>query len=128
MGQLVILGELYSTKNSRQIYKAGNGRTFVTKSLKSKEQEMSFALQLNNPVNREIWSRMVSGKQLPIKLAFKIFRRTKSRFDYLNIVQGLTDAMTKAGYIPDDDSRSMIPVFEQAEVDKYMPRTELSVL
>lgn len=64
----------------------------------------------------------------PLKISFKIYRKTHRRFDYINIIQGLCDEMVRAGWLEDDDADNLIPVFEPYEVDKNNPRVEITVL
>jgi len=66
--------------------------------------------------------------EYPLRVSFKIYRETKRRFDYTNIIQGLLDAMVKADYLPDDSAEFIIPVFEKYEVDKNNPRTIISIV
>ena len=126
MSEITIHGELYSSKNSRMI--VGQGRKFLIKSKNSKKQEYDFAYQLNDRANKMIWDGMTLTSRHPIKLSFKIYRQTHRRFDYTNIVQGLLDALVRAGYLPDDSADYVIPVFEQYEVDKIHPRTIMRII
>ncbi len=77
---------------------------------------------------RRQWERMIMGRAYPLRVRFKIYRSTHGKFDYVNILQNLLDAMVKAGYIPDDDARHLIPLPEQYEKDAQNPRTILTVL
>lgn len=57
-----------------------------------------------------------------------ILNSTRRRFDYVNIVQGLLDAMVAVGYVEDDSAEYVIPVFEPYEIDHDNPRTEVVVI
>ena len=122
---LVINGELYSSKNSRRILRAGN-RLIVAKSAVAKAQEEELIYKLN--VNRGIWQELITGKNYPLKVEFLIYRKTKRRFDYVNIVQNLLDCMVKADYLPDDDADHIIPFFQQYQIDKSNPRVEIKII
>lgn len=124
---ITIQGELYSSKNSRTIHKAGN-RRFVAKSKPAKAQETTLALQLASVRTFFLNDLQEKGSHFPIRLAFKIYRRTHGRFDYVNIIQGLLDAMVKARLLPDDDADHVIPMFKQYEVDPKNPRTEITII
>ncbi|WP_287372453.1 hypothetical protein [Prosthecochloris sp.] len=76
---------------------------------------------------RQEWERMTADKAYPLQVRFKIYRRTHGRFDYVNILQNLLDAMVKAGYLPDDDAKHLIPIPLQYEKDPKNPRTILTV-
>lgn len=122
---ITIHGELYSSKNSRRILKV-NGRTIVAKSAKSKSQEQDHAIQLQS--SKRMWNKMVAGKAYPLRVGFRVYRRTEARFDWANIIQGLCDAMVKAGYLPDDSAGFLTPVYLGYSKDAQNPRTEIEVL
>lgn len=122
--KVVILGELYSSKNSRRILRAGN-RFIVAKSAVAKGQESELIFQLN--ILRREWQKLIEGKKYPLEVVFKIYRKTKRRFDYINIIQNLQDCMVKANWLPDDDMEHLLPVFEPYEVDKKNPRVEIFI-
>ncbi len=122
---IIIYGELYSSKNSRNTVKVGK-RLIPLKSKNAKSQEKDFALQLS--VLRMKFLKETRGAVLPLKLQFKIYRRTHGKFDYVNIVQGLLDAMVRARLIHDDDANHVIPSFAPYEKDQANPRTEITVL
>ena len=125
MPRITLDGELYSHKNSRQI-----GRNFKTgkptlrKSDAAIAQAEDYAWQLANFYVSKQW-RVPEKSEYPIHLHFKIFRKTRGRFDYVNVVQGVLDAMVKAGYLPDDDADHVLPVFVPYEVDRENPRVEI---
>lgn len=123
---ITIFGELYSSKNSRTGIMVG-GRNVVLKSKKAQRQaDVDFPYQLS--AVRQQFRRLIKGRVFPLRLQFKIYRRTHGRFDYVNIVQGLLDGMVRAELIPDDDAKHIIPVFLPYEKDKDNPRTEITIL
>ena len=72
---------------------------------------------------------MIDGKnKKPLSVGFFVYRKTKRRWDWANIIQGISDAMVKAGYLEDDSAEFFTPVFLGFKVDKENPRVELSVL
>jgi len=98
------------------------------KSLKAQKHFNDLLLILTAARAKRAWSEMMEGKTYPVRLQIKIYRRTHRRFDYINIVQNLLDAMVTAGWLPDDDALHVIPVFEPYEKDAANPRTEISIL
>lgn len=118
--------ELFSSKNSMKIIRLRNGRQLVVKHDRARKQEKEFKELLD--ANKEEWDRMTKGKEYPLKVQFFVYRKTKRIWDWLNIIQGLADAMTKAGYWPDDNTNYFTPVFKGWAVDKDNPRTEIEVL
>jgi len=131
--QLEIPGELYSSKNSRRPVLCRSKSTGKTKivPMKSKKAQAHYnylKVVLADTERKAVWKRMIDSKAYPLVVTYKVYRRTDARFDYINIVQNLFDAMVKAGYIPDDDARHLIPVPLQYEKDSKNPRTILEVL
>jgi Holliday junction resolvase RusA-like endonuclease len=124
---ITLYGELYSSKNSRQVVNM-RGRTLVLKSKQCQRGEKEFAPQmeeLRDAFVSECESQLENRK--PLKIAFKIYRKTKRRFDYVNIIQSLLDLMVKHNWIIDDNADEILPVFREYEVDKDNPRVEISV-
>lgn len=129
---LVIPGELYSSKNSRQprLVKARSGKTRIM-NVKSEAAERHFRKLLwllADAGRRKAWDDMVAGKAYPLTVRFKVYRRTHGRFDYTNILQNLLDAMVSSGYLPDDDARHLIPIPLPYEKDADNPRTVITVV
>lgn len=122
---IVIYGELYSKKNSKRII-VKNGRRLIlpSKVYEKNKRELMWQLQ----ANKKDFAKMFEGKEKPLRIKLKIFRKTKGRFDFINCVQGIFDCMVSLGILPDDDANNLIPVFEKHEVDKYHPRVEISVI
>lgn len=118
--------ELYSSKNSKQIFKTKEGRSFIAKSSAAMKNEKTLLRVLT--LYRQQWQAMIKGKEYPLRMQIKIYRRTDIRFDYINIVQLLFDCMQKVGWLPDDDSKHLIPIFEPYEIDRKNPRVEIEVL
>lgn len=124
---VTLYGELYSSKNSRQVVNI-RGRTLVLKSKQCQRGEKEFAPQmeeLRDAFISECESQLENRK--PLKIAFKIYRKTRRRFDYVNIIQSLLDLMVKYNWIIDDNADEILPVFREYEVDKDNPRVEISI-
>ena len=121
---ITIYGELYSSKNSKRIVKFGNKMALI-----SSKQYMSSVKPIEQQLvlNRVNWFRMIEGSPKPLKIVFKIYRKTHRKFDYVNIIQGLQDLIVKCGWIEDDNADELLPVFLEYEVDKNNPRVEISI-
>ncbi|UZJ39975.1 hypothetical protein OO185_02420 [Prosthecochloris sp. SCSIO W1102] len=133
MQELVIPGELYSSKNSRRPVLCKSKSTGKTKivPLKSKKAEEHFQyllFVLSDAKRKVCWKRMIDGKRYPLVVTFKIYRKSNRVFDYVNIIQNLCDALVKSGYLPDDDAAHLLPIPLQYEKDALNPRTILTVL
>lgn len=126
---ITLYGELFSSKNARQIVRV-RGRMLLVKSKQCQKGEKLFAPQMEE--KRDLFlsecANRLDGNKKPLKVAFKIYRQSHRRFDYVNIVQSLLDLMTKHGWLPDDNADEILPVFCEYEVDKDNPHVEISVI
>ena len=78
--------------------------------------------------NTEKFKEMIKGKEKPYKVGFYFIRDSKRKFDYINAAQIVFDLMQHYGYIEDDDSTNIIPIFKGFEVDKAKAGVEIRVL
>lgn len=123
---IILYTDLYSTKNARQFRRLKDGRTFLTKryAVQKFEKKLDELLQNHKPM----WMEMIKDKKYPLKVGFYVYRRTKMRWDWQNIIQGLADGMTRNGYIEDDSAFYFTPVYLGWDIDKEHPRVEIRVL
>lgn len=120
-------GELYSSKNSRNIiWSKSKRRYYLIKSDVAKDNEYELCNKLK--MIREEWKKETRFCGKPLTIEFKIYRKTRRIFDYINIIQNLCDCMVKADLIPDDNANELLPVFAPYEVDHDHPRVEFRVL
>lgn len=119
--------ELHSSKNGQQIiYSKKLDRPLIVKKISARVQDNKLKVLLL--ANKRKWDKMIEGKQYPLKVGFYVWRKTKRRFDWVNIIQGLQDSMVKNGYLPDDCASYLTPVFLGWDVDPVKPRVEICVL
>ena len=78
--------------------------------------------------NKNEFLKMLKDKEKPYKIELFFIRDSKRRFDYINAAQIVFDLMQEYGYIEDDDSTNVIPVFRGFEVDKTKAGVEIEVL
>lgn len=121
---ITIYGELHSSKNGKSIINI-NGRPMLISKKVVRDAERGLLTQMI--MNRYKFISETKNLSKPLKIVFKIYRQTKRRFDYVNIVQQFCDCMVKAGWIIDDNADEIIPVFLPYEIDKNNPRVELEV-
>jgi len=122
---ITIFGELYSSKNSKRIVHFGNKTAIIpSKAYMSSVKPLEQQLVLN----RYKWLKEIENASKPLKIGFKIYRKTKRRFDYANLIQGLQDLMVKCNWLIDDNADELIPVFIPYEVDKNNPRTDIFLI
>lgn len=114
-------------KNSKQIsLNRKSGKRFIRSNdnvLKQKEQ-LIIQMKLLLPQ----WKAIIKGKNLPLRIEFKFYRRTHQAFDYVNIVQLPLDCMVDAGLLHDDSMEYVLPSFAEYEKDSLNPRTIITVL
>lgn len=122
---IVIQGELYSSKNSKQIINRGV-RNYLIPSAHYNSHLKPIQWQI--ALFKSKWLEETKHACKPFKIGFKIYRKTHRRFDYINIIQGLADEMVRAGWLVDDNADEFIPVFLPYEVDKNNPRVEIFII
>jgi putative uncharacterized protein FNV0869 len=79
-------------------------------------------------LNKNEFLKMLKDKEKPYRIELYFIRDSKRRFDYINSAQIVFDLMQEYGYIDDDDSTNVIPVFKGFEVDKARAGVEIRVL
>lgn len=123
---IFIKGNTPSSKNSKQFVTLKNGKTMLlnSKTVQKyiKESKGDWILNKNN------FKKMIKDKEKPYKIELYFIRDSKRRFDYINSAQIVFDLMQEYGYIDDDDSTNIIPVFSGFEVDKARAGVEIRVL
>lgn len=123
---IFISGNTPSSKNSKQFVTLKNGKKLllnskiVRKYIDKSEMDWIF--------NKTEFFKMLKGKNKPYKIELFFIRDTKRRFDYINAAQIVFDLMQEYGYIEDDDSTNIIPIFKGFEVDKARAGVEIEVL
>jgi len=69
----------------------------------------------------------VSADDLPVYCAIKFFRKSKHKFDFINVAQSVMDLLVDRAVIPDDNADVVTPVFDGYEYDKDNPRCEVVI-
>ena len=123
---IFIAGNTPSSKNSKQFVTLKNGKKLllnskiVRKYIDKSEMDWIF--------NKTEFFKMLKGKNKPYKIELYFIRDSKRKFDYINAAQIVFDLMQHYGYIEDDDSTNIIPIFKGFEVDKARAGVEIEVL
>ena len=119
--------ELFSSKNHKQIrLNKLTKKRYVGKSDAALKSEKDMLKIL--PFFRHKFGQMIKDKIRPYHISFKIYRKTRARFDYVNIVQLLLDCMVKDRWLKDDNANEIIPVFLLYEVDGKNSRVEIDII
>ena len=123
---IFISGNTPSSKNSKQFVTLKNGKKLllnskiVRKYIDKSEMDWRF--------NKTEFFKMLKGKNKPYKIELYFIRDSKRKFDYINAAQIIFDLMQEYGYIEDDNSTNVIPIFKGFEVDKARAGVEIKVL
>lgn len=128
---IFIAGNTPSSKNSKRIITITNKKTgkkttrLINSEVTEKYIKNSKADWL---INKNEFLKMLKGKEKPYKIELFFIRDSRRRFDYINAAQIIFDLMQEYGYIEDDDSQNIIPVFKGFEVDKARTGVKIDVL
>lgn len=68
------------------------------------------------------------GLSKPLRVEFKFYRKSKHKFDLINIAQAVQDAMVSYDWINDDNADELVPVFSTYVYDNKNPRVEIKIL
>ena len=68
--------------------------------------------------NKDKFNELTKDKELPLRIGFYFYRDSKRKFDFVNIVQEPLDLFQQYGYIEDDDTKHVIPIYLGEEVVK----------
>lgn len=123
---IFIAGNTPSSKNSKQFVTLKTGKKLL---LNSKTvQNYIKNSKADWLINKNEFLKMLKGKEKPYRVELYFIRDTRKRFDYINAAQIVFDLMQEYGYIEDDDSTNVIPIFKGFEVDKVRTGVEIEVL
>ena len=123
---IFISGNTPSSKNSKQFATLKSGKTTLLNSKTT--QNYIKNSKADWLLNKNKFLSMVKNKSKPYKIELFFIRDSKRKFDYINATQIVFDLMQEYGYIEDDDSTNVIPVFKGFKVDKAKAGVEIRVL
>lgn len=114
-----ISGNVASSKNSKEIgrFKKRNEKgeleefsTLVDSKVTRAYREATYGQWLQNKV---AFKNAVQGLKLPISIEFTFIRDSLRRVDHHNTIQIIADMMVEYGWLPDDDTVYLHPVFNK---------------
>lgn len=123
---IFITGNTPSSKNSKQFVTLKSGKTLLINS--KTVQKYLKESKADWLINKNEFLKMLKGKEKPYKVELFFIRDSRRKFDYINAAQIVFDLMQEYGYIEDDDSQNIIPVFKGYKVDKSRAGVEIEVL
>ena len=123
---IFIAGNTPSSKNSKQFVTLKSGKTML---LNSKTvQNYIKNSKADWILNKRNFLKMLENKEKPYRIELYFIRDSKRKFDYINAAQIVFDLMQEYGYIEDDDSTNIIPIFKGFEIDKARTGVKIEVL
>ena len=128
---IFIAGNTPSSKNSKRIITITNKKTGkkTTRLINSEVTEKYIkSSKVDWILNKRNFLKMLENKEKPYKIELFFIRDSRRRFDYINAAQIIFDLMQEYGYIDDDDSTNLIPIFRGFEVDKARAGVKIEVL
>lgn len=123
---IFITGNTPSSKNSKQFVTLKSGKTLLINS--KTVQKYIKESKVDWIKNKTEFLKMLKDKEKPYKIELYFIRDSRRRFDYINAAQIIFDLMQEYGYIDDDDSTNIIPIFKGFEVDKVRAGVMIRVL
>lgn len=123
---IFIAGNTPSSKNSKQFVTLKSGKTLLINS--KTVQKYIKESKVDWLINKNEFLKMLKDKEKPYKIELFFIRDSRRRFDYINAAQIIFDLMQHYGYIEDDDSQNVIPIFKGFEVDKARTGVKIEVL
>lgn len=113
---IYIKGNVASSKNSKEIAKFKKkvmGKTVEMTSLIDSKATRAYRTETSRQWGAHLqhFKDIVKDKPYPLHIHFTFIRKTLGRFDLVNAAQGPLDIMVEKGYIEDDSSEHVIPVF-----------------
>ena len=112
---IFIAGNTPSSKNSKRIITITNKKTGkkTTRLINSEVTEKYIKTSKTDWIlNKRNFLKMLENKEKPYKIELFFIRDSRRRFDYINAAQIIFDLMQEYGYIEDDDSTNIIPIFK----------------
>lgn len=113
---IFISGNVPSSKNSKQFVTLKNGETALISSKTVQNYVKSSKTEWL--INKQKFLKMIAGKEKPYNIKLYFVRDSRRKFDYINAAQIIFDLMQDYGYIEDDDTTNVIPVFSGFNVNK----------
>ena len=112
-------------KNSQQIVRNRDGRTFITQNQRYKNYVASTALVLNAVRGREDIREPISE---PVNVRAHFYRSSRKIVDLTNLQECLHDVLVDAGILADDSCRIIVSTDgSRVRYDHKNPRTEVVI-
>ncbi|MCI7223290.1 hypothetical protein [Fusobacterium sp.] len=113
---IFISGNVPSSKNSKQFVTLKNGKTALISSKTVQNYVKNSKAEWL--INKQKFLKMIAGKEKPYNIKLYFVRDSRRKFDYINAAQIIFDLMQDYGYIEDDDTTNVIPVFSGFTINK----------
>lgn len=94
-----------SSKNAKQITKQ---HKIIPSKLTNSYIKWIEPLMKNNSLK---WFQMVQNEVYPYVIGYYFYRDSRRHWDFNNITQTINDIFQQHGYIEDDDTKHLIPIY-----------------
>ena len=78
--------------------------------------------------NKADFLKQLEGLSMPYNIEFTFIRKSRHKFDYINILQAVADEMMVHEWLEDDNADVMKPFFGDYKYDKVNPGVFIKVL
>jgi len=107
---IFIPGNVPSLKNSKQIFvNRQTGKRFIASSDSVKDYIKATSIFYESA--RKQFTELTKHLKTPLNIEFQFVRKTKTRFDFINMAQIVCDMMVKYNWIEDDSYIFLNPCF-----------------
>lgn len=112
-------------KNSQQVVRNKQGKTFITQNKRYKNYVAETALILNAVRGKNDIREPINE---PVNIRAHFYRSTRMIVDLTNLQECLHDVLVDAGILADDSCRIIVSTDgSRVRYDKYNPRTEVVI-
>ena len=122
---LHIAGNVPSLKNGKQIVKAGKFPRLIPSKLHQKYEKANARIYA---AHAPVFRAMCADLPKPFYVLLYFTRDSRRRFDFTNATATVQDLIVKAGWVDDDNTHEMIPVYAGHHVNKAAAGVHISVL
>lgn len=77
---------------------------------------------------KEAFKDAISELPFPLYIEFTFYRKSKHKFDYINMAQIIQDTMVEKGWLPEDNADILKPYFGDYFYNKEKPGVLITIL
>jgi Holliday junction resolvase RusA-like endonuclease len=106
-----------------------NGKRWTGKYLIHSKTTMRYIKESKEEYNNHAkeFKDYIKKLEMPYIISFKFYRKSRRKFDYVNPLQTVQDLMVKHGWLEDDNSDHILPMFEKYEYNSISPGVLITI-